>query len=255
MENCMYMYTWSYFEISSCGYPPLPYAYGKYDNSFKKHENQQFDHYKPTASDSFKQMSSDHYSRDNRPSFGNNDFGRYDSKYDQKHFDSYSMGGSGGRGDIFPPSHSSTMNYDDFPDEYSNYRETLQYDSRRTLYVGQLHPIINETQLKDCFMLFGEVVSCKMHKEPQHKSYCFIEFRTKECATAAKIAMNMRKLHDIPIEVNWANTNSTLYNKKKLQKYRKLKKCRCKNGNFKFFSNFIYLKTNSEYSSATFLQK
>ena len=120
------------------------------------------------------------------------------------------------RGGIYPAPYQQQASYEEYGEEAFSYRET-QFDSRRTLYVGQLHPIINEVQLKECFGLFGEVVSCKIHKEPQHKSYCFIEFRTKECACAAKVAMNMRKLHDVPIEVNWANTNSTLYNKKKLQ--------------------------------------
>ena len=85
-----------------------------------------------------------------------------------------------------------------------------------SFYVGQLHPIISEPQLKELFGIFGDVVSCKIHKEPQHRSYCFIEFKTNHCAYAARVAMNMRKLHEIPVEVNWANTNSTLYNKKKL---------------------------------------
>lgn len=136
----------------------------------------------------------------------------YNGRNNNNNHDGYN---SQDRGGIYPAPYQQQGGYEEYGEEAFSYRET-QFDSRRTLYVGQLHPIINEVQLKECFGLFGEVVSCKIHKEPQHKSYCFIEFRTKECACAAKVAMNMRKLHDVPIEVNWANTNSTLYNKKKL---------------------------------------
>jgi len=90
------------------------------------------------------------------------------------------------------------------------------HTDRRTLYVGNLHQIVNEHELTELFKLFGKVVSCKIHKEHQHKSYCFIEFEEAGSADAARIAMNQRIIHKIPIEVNWANTNSTLYNKKRL---------------------------------------
>lgn len=70
---------------------------------------------------------------------------------------------------------------------------------RRTLYVGNLHQIVNEHELTELFKLFGKVVSCKIHKEHQHKSYCFIEFEEAESADAARIAMNQRIIHKIPI--------------------------------------------------------
>ena len=90
------------------------------------------------------------------------------------------------------------------------------FDDKRTLYVGQLHQKINDDELKDVFSIFGNIVSCKVHKEHNHKSYCFIEYELNECAQAARIAMNYRKLHDIRVQVDWATTNSKDYKEKKL---------------------------------------
>lgn len=78
----------------------------------------------------------------------------------------------------------------------------------KTLYVGNLHPEVNESLLLTMFGHMGQVKGCKIIREPGNNDpYAFIEFGNNAAASAALTAMNHRRCLDKEMKVNWATSN------------------------------------------------
>jgi len=79
----------------------------------------------------------------------------------------------------------------------------------KTLYVGNLDPLINEELLYALFVPIGAVKGCKIIREPGGGDpYAFIEFFTHQAASAALTAMNHRSCFDRELKVNWASSSN-----------------------------------------------
>lgn len=77
----------------------------------------------------------------------------------------------------------------------------------RTLYVGNLSPLVSEELLITLFGQIGECKSCKIIHEPGNDPYAFIEFSDHSSANNALSAMNKRNCLGKEMKVNWATTS------------------------------------------------
>ncbi|XP_002121753.2 nucleolysin TIAR isoform X1 [Ciona intestinalis] len=79
----------------------------------------------------------------------------------------------------------------------------------KTLYVGNLDPLVSESLIMELFCVIGPCKSCKMITDPAGGDpYCFVEFYEHSHALAAHGAMNQRKILGKEIRVNWATRPS-----------------------------------------------
>lgn len=80
-------------------------------------------------------------------------------------------------------------------------------DGPRKLYVGNLHPNINEIMLKAVFEPFGMLDQVKVQREADgnSKGYGFVEFKSPEVADNAMKHLNGFELANQPIRVNYVN--------------------------------------------------
>lgn len=90
---------------------------------------------------------------------------------------------------------------------FSELQSTMSDESHpRTLYVGNLDGIVTEELLTSLFSHIGEVIGCKVIREPGNDPYAFVEFRTYTAASTALTAMNRRTFLDKELKVNWATS-------------------------------------------------
>ncbi|ESO09499.1 hypothetical protein HELRODRAFT_97603 [Helobdella robusta] len=76
--------------------------------------------------------------------------------------------------------------------------------STRTLYVGNLDPMVSEDLLMTLFGTLGQCKGCKLIREAGSELYAFIEFNTHTEAQMALMAMNKRNVLGKELKVNWA---------------------------------------------------
>ncbi|XP_064603868.1 nucleolysin TIAR-like isoform X2 [Liolophura sinensis] len=79
---------------------------------------------------------------------------------------------------------------------------------RRTLYVGNLDPVVTEDLVLTLFGKLGACKGCKIIHEPKSDPYCFIEFADSSSAAAALQTMHGRILFGKRMKVNWATSPS-----------------------------------------------
>lgn len=75
------------------------------------------------------------------------------------------------------------------------------------IFVGDLSPDAETSQLRDAFSPFGQISDCKIIRDPQtskSKGYGFVSFYRKEDAENAISKMNGQKVGSRPIRTNWA---------------------------------------------------
>ncbi|XP_076372077.1 cytotoxic granule associated RNA binding protein TIA1-like isoform X4 [Tachypleus tridentatus] len=75
------------------------------------------------------------------------------------------------------------------------------------IFVGDLSPEIETTQLKEAFLPFGEISDCRVVRDPQtlkSKGYGFVSFVKKADAEVAISQMNGQWLGSRAIRTNWA---------------------------------------------------
>ncbi|XP_052706178.1 nucleolysin TIAR-like isoform X5 [Crassostrea angulata] len=75
------------------------------------------------------------------------------------------------------------------------------------IFVGDLSPDIETSQLKEAFKVFGEISDCKIIRDPQtlkSKGYGFVSYVNKVDAETAISNMNGQWLGSRPIRTNWA---------------------------------------------------
>ncbi|XP_061185867.1 nucleolysin TIAR-like [Saccostrea echinata] len=75
------------------------------------------------------------------------------------------------------------------------------------IFVGDLSPDIETSQLKEAFRVFGEISDCKIIRDPQtlkSKGYGFVSYVNKVDAETAISNMNGQWLGSRPIRTNWA---------------------------------------------------
>jgi RNA-binding protein 39 len=92
----------------------------------------------------------------------------------------------------------------------ANAENLKKAEGPKKLYVGNLHPNINEIMLKAVFEPFGHVEQVKIQKEQDgvSKGYGFIEFKTSDLAENAMKHLNGFELAGQPIRVNYVNERS-----------------------------------------------
>ena len=69
--------------------------------------------------------------------------------------------------------------------------------SESTLYVGNLHPGLEDSRLFDFFRPFGEIVSCRVMRDiysGESRRFAFISYSNKEDAQKARDKLNYEKL-------------------------------------------------------------
>ncbi|XP_070210914.1 nucleolysin TIAR-like [Littorina saxatilis] len=75
------------------------------------------------------------------------------------------------------------------------------------IFVGDLSPDIEQQQLREAFIPFGEISDCKIIRDPttqKSKGYGFVSFVNKQDAENAINNMNGQWLGNRPIRTNWA---------------------------------------------------
>lgn len=76
------------------------------------------------------------------------------------------------------------------------------------IYVGDLSPDIDATQVKNAFIPFGDISDCKIIRDPHtqvSKGYAFVCFVKKDDAENAIVTMNGQWLGGRTIKTNWAS--------------------------------------------------
>jgi pre-mRNA-splicing factor RBM22/SLT11 len=71
----------------------------------------------------------------------------------------------------------------------------------KTLYIGNVNPLITESDLRDCFYAYGELMSIKMVPE---KMCAFVTYTTREAAeSAAEALFNKLVVKGVPLRISW----------------------------------------------------
>lgn len=79
--------------------------------------------------------------------------------------------------------------------------------SCRSVYVGNIHPQVNEPLLQEVFSSTGPLEGCKLIRK-EKSSYGFIDYFDRRSASLAIVTLNGRHLFGQPIKVNWAYASS-----------------------------------------------
>ncbi|KAK4756867.1 hypothetical protein SAY87_006994 [Trapa incisa] len=77
----------------------------------------------------------------------------------------------------------------------------------RSVYVGNIHPQVNELLLQEVFSSTGIIEGCKLIRK-EKSSYGFVDYFDRRCAALAILSLNGRHLFGQPIKVNWAYASS-----------------------------------------------
>ena len=80
-----------------------------------------------------------------------------------------------------------------------------------TLYVGNLHPEVNDMELFNFFRPYGDIISCRIMKDiysGESRGFAFMSFKNKEDAKAAKDALNYQKIHGWEIRISFKKSPS-----------------------------------------------
>ncbi|KAL8158679.1 hypothetical protein V2J09_000216 [Rumex salicifolius] len=79
--------------------------------------------------------------------------------------------------------------------------------SCRSVYVGNIHPQVNEPLLQEVFASTGPLEGCKLIRK-EKSSYGFVDYFDRRSASLAIVTLNGRHLFGQPIKVNWAYASS-----------------------------------------------
>lgn len=82
-------------------------------------------------------------------------------------------------------------------------------EHHRTLYVGNLHPDVNEDFIRALFTAMGQVDGVKIIREPGNDPYCFVEFAEHSAAANALLTMKGRMCMNRELKINWATSPGT----------------------------------------------
>lgn len=77
----------------------------------------------------------------------------------------------------------------------------------KSLYVGNLHPLVTENVLNEIFSTLGPILEVKVIKDKvtsQSAGYGFVKFVDPRCADVALQQINGRVLYGEEVRVNWA---------------------------------------------------
>uniref|UniRef100_A0A803QT49 RRM domain-containing protein n=2 Tax=Cannabis sativa TaxID=3483 RepID=A0A803QT49_CANSA len=77
----------------------------------------------------------------------------------------------------------------------------------RSVYVGNIHPQVTDTDLQQVFSTAGPLEGCKLIRKDK-SSYGFVDYFDRRSAAFAIITLNGRHLYGQPIKVNWAYASS-----------------------------------------------
>lgn len=77
----------------------------------------------------------------------------------------------------------------------------------RSVYVGNIHPQVTDTDLQQVFLNAGPLEGCKLIRK-EKSSYGFVDYFDRRSAALAIITLNGRHLYGQPIKVNWAYASS-----------------------------------------------
>ena len=73
-----------------------------------------------------------------------------------------------------------------------------------TLYVGNLHPGIEDSRLFELFRPFGDIISCRIMRDiysGESRGFAFVSFSERKFAENAKNALNYQKIDDWEIRI------------------------------------------------------
>uniref|UniRef100_H2Z818 RRM domain-containing protein n=1 Tax=Ciona savignyi TaxID=51511 RepID=H2Z818_CIOSA len=85
------------------------------------------------------------------------------------------------------------INFSQQPQTPQQYQDDEAFP--KTLYVGNLDPLVSESLIMELFGVIGPCKSCKMITDPAGGDpYCFVEYFDHGHALAAHGAMNQRKI-------------------------------------------------------------
>ncbi|XP_024023157.1 oligouridylate-binding protein 1 isoform X2 [Morus notabilis] len=73
----------------------------------------------------------------------------------------------------------------------------------RSVYVGNIHSQVTETDLQQVFSNAGPLEGCKLIRK-EKSSYGFVDYFDRRSAALAIVTLNGRHLYGQPIKVNWA---------------------------------------------------
>ncbi|XP_062091186.1 oligouridylate-binding protein 1-like [Humulus lupulus] len=77
----------------------------------------------------------------------------------------------------------------------------------RSVYVGNIHPQVTDSDLQQVFSTAGPLEGCKLIRKDK-SSYGFVDYFDRRSAAFAIITLNGRHLYGQPIKVNWAYASS-----------------------------------------------
>ncbi|GAB4853676.1 ubiquitin-specific protease ubp1 [Ancistrocladus abbreviatus] len=77
----------------------------------------------------------------------------------------------------------------------------------RSVYVGNIHPQVNDALLQEVFSSTGPIEGCKLIRKDK-SSYGFVDYYDRRSASLAIVTLNGRHLFGQPIKVNWAYASS-----------------------------------------------
>lgn len=123
---------------------------------------------------------------------------------------------------------------------YEKKKTPVQRDPTHPVWVGNLHELVTEDELKQRFSGFGLITSCVIMKDKmgQSKQFGYINFVQKENAERAAKKLAGYQFHDKPIKTKGPSSLKKEGHLKKAINYRPLTDCSffldgntCKNGN------------------------
>lgn len=92
-----------------------------------------------------------------------------------------------------------------------NYREAVGFHRKTIVYVGGLADSIEDKNVLDAFICFGEIVNLVIPKDPvteRHRGFCFVEFEEPDDASHAMDNMNDCEFFGRILKVNLAKPHA-----------------------------------------------
>ena len=78
-------------------------------------------------------------------------------------------------------------------------------DVTRTLFIGNLDPDVDETELRKLFVRFGYIEDIDIKRIPNKKPYAFIKYINLDMANNAKMEMNDKLVGKYEIKIGFGN--------------------------------------------------